>query len=75
MHPTWLKGHSDREARKKKVLSYRTAFNDLRDNLEQNFKKKEAVRDYEPGWEHKQIATNEYNSALADIMKLLDIKE
>lgn len=75
MHPTWLKGHKDRETRKKKVLSYRTAFNDLRDNLEENFKKKEAVRDYEPGWEYQQIATNEYNAALADIMKLLDIKE
>lgn len=75
MHPTWLKGHSDKEVRRKKVLSYRTAFNDLKDNLEQNFKKKEAVRDYEPGWELKQIATNEYNAALADLIKLLDIKE
>lgn len=75
MHQYWLKGHKDREARIKRVKGYRPALEDLKEILEQNFKKKEADRDYGEGWELRQIATNEYNAALADLMKLLDIKE
>ena len=75
MHQYWLKGHKDREARKKEVLGYRRALSDLKEVLEREFKKKEAVREYESGWEYKQIATNEYNACLADVLKLLDIKE
>ena len=75
MHPLWLKGYKDKEERKEKVLSYRTALTDLKEILEKEVLKKEAVRDYTPGWEHKQIATNEYNAALADLIKLLDIKD
>lgn len=75
MHMYWLKGHKDKEARTKQVKGYKFVLDDLKDILEQNFKKKEAVRDYEPGWEYKQIATNEYNACLADIIKLIDLKE
>lgn len=75
MDSLWLKGHKDREKRKQQVLNYRNALDDLKEILEQNFKKKEAVRDYEPGWEYKQIATNEYNACLAEIIKLITIKD
>lgn len=75
MHTLWLKGHTDRQKRKAEVLNYRRALSDLKEILEQNFKKKEAVRDYEPGWEYKQIATNEFNACLDEILKLIDIKE
>lgn len=75
MDSRWLKGHSDKGKRKQQVLNYRNAMEDLTEILEQNFKKKEAVRDYEPGWEYKQIATNEFNACLAEIIKLIDLKE
>ena len=75
MHTAWTKGHKDREDRKKRVLSYRPALEDLKEIIERDFKKKEAVRDYSPGWEYKQIAVNEYNQVLDDIMKLLDFKD
>jgi hypothetical protein len=76
MHQYWLKGHKNREARKKEVLGYRTALSDLKEILENNFEKKPAVRDYtNPNWMAEQIAVNEYNQALTDIMKLLEIKD
>ncbi len=77
MHSSWIKGfESDRDGRKKKVLSYRPALNELKEILERDFKKKEAVRNYEePNWELRQIAVNEYNQVLNDVMKLITIKE
>lgn len=75
MNSLWLKGHKDRDKRKQQVLNYRNAFDDLLEILERDFKKKEAVRDYEPGWEYKQIATNEYNACLDEILKLINLKE
>ena len=75
MHSSWVKGYKDKQARIKEVMGYRPAFNSLTEIIERDFKKKEAVRDYSPGWEYKQIAVNEYNQALDDLMKLLDIKE
>lgn len=75
MNSLWLKGHKDRDKRKQQVLNYRNAFDDLKEILERDFKKKEAVRDYEPGWEYKQIATNEYNACLDEILKLINLKE
>jgi len=71
----WTKGYKDKEARKKEVLAYRTAYAELKKILEQEYRKKDSVREYGPGWEYKQIATNEYNACLDEIMKLLDIKE
>lgn len=71
----WTQGYKDKEQRRKQVKGYQNAFDDLKQILEQHYKKKDAVRDYEPGWEYKQIATNEYNAVLSDIIKLLDVKE
>ena len=77
MQAVWLKGvkGEDRERRKAEVLSYRNAFDDLREILERNYLKKEAVRDYSPGWEYKQIAHNEYNAALDDLLNLIDLNQ
>jgi len=74
----WLKGLTgkEKEARKSEVLGYRNAFDALKEILEQNYHKKESVRDYSvPNWEQRQIAVNEYNAVLDDIMKLLDLTE
>jgi hypothetical protein len=48
--------------------------NDLKVVLEASYVKKEAVRDYSPGWEYKQIAVNEYNSVLQDVLNLITIE-
>lgn len=77
MQAIWLRGvkDSERERRKQEVLSYRNAFDDLREILEQHYVRKEAVRDYSPGWEYKQIAVNEYNAALDDLLNLIDLNQ
>lgn len=77
MQAIWLRGvkDSEREHRKKEILSYRNAFDDLREILEQHYVRKEAVRDYSPGWEYKQIAVNEYNAALDDLLNLIDLNQ
>lgn len=76
MQAVWLKGlkGEERERRKAEVLSYRNAFDSLREILEQHYAKREAVRDYSPGWEYKQIATNEYNAVLDDLLNLIDLQ-
>lgn len=59
---------------KDEVLAFRNAFDALKELLTEEFKKREAVRDYDtPGWEHRQIAVNEYNAVLTDILKLISI--
>lgn len=75
MQAIWLRGvkDSERNQRKQEVLSYRNAFDDLREILEQHYVRKEAVRDYSPGWEYKQIAVNEYNAVLDDLLNLIDL--
>ena len=76
MHSAWLKGHKDKEARKEQVQSAQWAFSLLEEVLEKEFKRKDNIRDYsDPQWVHKQIAANEYNAALDDIMKLIKFNE
>jgi hypothetical protein len=60
---------------KEEVLRFIPALNALKEILETDYLKKEAVRDYSPGWEFKQIAVNEYNSVLQDILKLVTIEK
>lgn len=76
MQAVWLKGLKGeaKERRKGEVLSYRNAFDDLREILEQHYLKKDAVRDYSPGWEYKQIAANEYNAAMEELLNLIDLQ-
>jgi hypothetical protein len=76
MQAVWLKGlkGEERERRKAEVLAYRNAFDDLREILEQHYLKKEAVRDYSPGWEYKQVAANEWNAAIDTLLDLIDLQ-
>jgi signal recognition particle subunit SEC65 len=74
MKQVWFRGYEDKEARKKEVRSFTTAFEELREVLEKNYLKKESVRDYgEPNWELRQIAVNEYNQSLKDIIELITL--
>jgi hypothetical protein len=77
MHSVWTKGlkGKEKEARINEVLAYRNAFDELREILEQNYRKKEADRDYGDGWMQRQIATNEYNAALDSLLKLIDLNQ
>jgi hypothetical protein len=70
MDHRWLKQNT-----KEEVLGYRNALDALKEILLKDFVKKESVRDYSPGWEFKQIATNEYNHVLEDIIKLITIEK
>jgi hypothetical protein len=60
---------------KEEVDRFRPALEALKEILETDYLKKEAVRDYSPGWEYKQIAVNEYNSVLGDVIKLLTVEK
>ena len=78
MKHVWVKGLSgeDKAKRVKEIEGYRNAFDDLSKILEDNFKKKEANRDYStPGWEYRQIAVNEWNAALDAIKNLIDLNQ
>jgi hypothetical protein len=76
MQTVWLKGAKDKEARKQEVLAYRNAFDALKEILEQEYKKKPAVRDYDvPNWELRQVAVNEYNQVLDDMLKLITLNK
>jgi hypothetical protein len=70
MDHRWLKHNT-----KEEVLGYRNALDTLKGILLSDFLKKEAVRDYSPGWEFKQVAANEYNAVLTDIVKLITIEK
>lgn len=58
---------------RQELLAYRNAFDKLKEVLTQEFMKKPAVRDYSPGWAEKQIAVNEYNQALDDLLKFITL--
>ena len=77
MKQVWFRGvksSEDKERRRVEVLNYRNAFDSLREILNAHYKKKASVRDYElPNWEYRQIAVNEYNRVLEDILELIDI--
>ncbi len=76
MHSAWFKGKKDKEARRKEVMGYRNGFDALREILERDFKKKENVREYgDPQWVHKQMAVNEYNQALEDLLKIINLEK
>ena len=70
MDSRWKKHGYDRD----EVLNFRNAFDALKTILESDFKKKEAVRDYDvPNLANRQIAVNEYNQVLADVLKLINL--
>lgn len=71
MDSRWTKGYEGeaKAQRVKEVLSYNTGFRELL-TLAKALKKN-PVRDYNPGWAEKQIAVNEYNAALEDLINLI----
>lgn len=74
MHSLWLKGHKDKKARMEQVKSASWAFDLLREVLVKEFKKKDNIREYQdPQWIHRQIAANEYNQALDDLINLITV--
>jgi len=78
MLSVWVKGYKteEKEKRKAEVLGYRNAFDDLKRILEQEYKRKDSVRDYEvPNWELRQVSVNEYNQVLDDIFKLITLSK
>jgi hypothetical protein len=76
MHSAWFRGTTDKEARRKEIMGYRNGFDALREILERDFKKKENVREYgDPQWVHKQMAVNEYNQALEDLLKIITLEK
>jgi|TARA_R110000822_G_scaffold95967_2_gene218887 hypothetical protein len=78
MKQVWFRGtkSEDKDKRRIEVLNYRNAFDSLTEILNTHYKKKEGVRDYEtPNWEFRQIAVNEYNRVLEDILELIDLNK
>lgn len=78
MQSAWFKGcktQEEREDVRKKVANYRTAFEHLKEVIEDHMVKKPSVRDYDTdNWMARQIATNEYNAAIDDLLKLIDLE-
>lgn len=73
MLQVWFKGHKDKDARKKELLSYRNAFQALEEILTEE---ENTLADYEsPSWAYIQADRNGYNRAIRHVRKLLDIKE
>jgi hypothetical protein len=78
MHSIWVKSvkPADKANRIKEVQGYATAFAELKQILEKEFKKKPCVRDYEvPNWDIRQVAVNEYNQALDDLIKIITLSK
>ncbi len=76
MKSVWFDGHKDKESRKQEVMGYRNAFDDLKEILIKHYQKKEACRDYEtPNWELRQVAVNEYNQVLKDVLDIITISK
>jgi len=76
MKSIWLRGYpvEEHEKRKQEVLRYTNAFDELKRVLQLYLMKKDAVRDYgDPGWASRQIAVNEYNQSLEDLIQLLTL--
>lgn len=71
MDSRWIKAGHTRE----EVKGMKSTLDALKEILETDFVKKESVRDYSHGWEYKQIAVNEYNAVLQDILKLVTIEK
>lgn len=72
MHTAWLKGHKNKEQRKKELLSYRNAFDELKKLLEDQFE--ESTPDYSsPSWAYEQADVNGANRKLRQIINLITV--
>lgn len=75
MDHRWYKGFrtdAEKQQREKQLQGFKPAFKALTELIELEIKRKPSVRDYEtPNWAERQIAVNEYNQALDDLLKLI----
>lgn len=76
MDPRWTasaRNEDERNRRLEVLRGYKPAFDDLKEMIER-YRKEPAFRDYNStNWHLEQIARNEYNAALDDILNLLEI--
>jgi hypothetical protein len=78
MKKEWLRGfpRDEHETRKQELLRYRPAFEELKRVLRTYQQPKACVRDYgDPNWAYRQIAVNEYNQALQDLIELITLEK
>ena len=74
MDQRWVKGHKDKGERQKTVLSYRNAFDDLREILLQ-LEEKNRKEDYEsPSWAYKQADQNGANRMLRQVLSIINLE-
>ena len=75
MNQSWYTDRKqDKEQRKAEVMAYKNAFDDLTEVIKKNYVKKAAVRKYDTdNWHIQQIAVNEYNAVIDDILNLIDL--
>ncbi len=71
MHSRWSKAGYTKE----EVKRFIPALEALKEIIETDYLKKQSVRDYSPGWEYQQVAVNEYNAVIEDILKLITIEK
>lgn len=74
MQAVWTKGLKgvEKEKRVKEIMSYRNAFNELLEILEEE----ESTPDYDcPSWAHKQADQNGFNRAIRKVKTLINIKD
>jgi len=73
MNSQWYKNQSDKEARKKELLSYLNAFDALTELLQEETLPR---TEYDcPSWSHKQADTNGYNRAIRHVKSLISFKD
>jgi hypothetical protein len=79
VHSFWTKeAGANQEKRDKaieEVLRYREHFRILTQEILPKLKKNPAIREYDENWSQKQIARNEYNGAIDEIINILTIRE
>ena len=76
MDSRWVKGLSGekKEARKKEVLGYKNAFDDLRELLKDLEEEGKNPPDYSsPSWAYQQADQNGANRMLRKILKLIQL--
>lgn len=77
MNIYWTKGLTGeaKEKRVKEVKAYSKAFRDLEEILKTYYTSKDEFRDYSnPNWMANQIAVNERNAVIKEILDLINLK-
>jgi len=71
MDSRWFKGHKDKDKRRQEVMSYRSAFDELRAMLSL---KEPKMDDYEsPSWAYKRADQDGFNRAIKEVLNLINI--